>query len=192
MRNLSRTLRVAGVALMLGLAGCGKTLGPPADKADRDEVHALVTQAEEAYAQGDLRLAKALLNTVSKKVSGEQNREAFQAACGLRFARAVELIGWVFVTWVAVGFFGQALFCARFVVQWLASEKHGRSVVPVAFWYLSIAGSMTVLAYALYRLDPVFILAYLFNSFVYVRNLMFIHRKRRAALATPANQGGNS
>jgi lipid-A-disaccharide synthase-like uncharacterized protein len=181
MRNLSRTLRVAGVALVLGLAGCGKTLGPPADKADRDEVHALVTQAEEAYAQGDLRLAKALLNTVSKKVSGEQNREAFRAACGLKFARAVELIGWVFVTWVAVGFFGQALFCARFVVQWLASEKHGRSVVPVAFWYLSLSGSLVVLSYALWRLDPVFILAYSLNLFIYIRNLMLIRRASQAA-----------
>jgi lipid-A-disaccharide synthase-like uncharacterized protein len=61
-------------------------------------------------------------------------------------------------------------------VQWIASERAGRSYVPVAFWWLSIAGSLMLLAYALHRRDPVFILAYLPNCVVYVRNLMLIHR----------------
>jgi lipid-A-disaccharide synthase-like uncharacterized protein len=85
------------------------------------------------------------------------------------------------VAWIAVGLLGQGIFTARFVVQWWASEKQGRSVVPVSFWYLSIAGSLLVLSYAFYRLDPVFILAYGFNSFVYVRNLMLIFRSRQRA-----------
>ncbi|HPD16901.1 MAG TPA: lipid-A-disaccharide synthase N-terminal domain-containing protein [Planctomycetota bacterium] len=91
-------------------------------------------------------------------------------------------MNWVLVTWIAVGLVGQALFTARFIVQWLASEKRGESVVPTSFWYFSIGGSLLVLSYALWRLDPVFILAYGFNSIVYVRNLMLIHRKRQAAM----------
>jgi lipid-A-disaccharide synthase-like uncharacterized protein len=80
--------------------------------------------------------------------------------------------------WALVGFIGQALFTARFVVQWLASEKAGRSVVPIHFWVLSLFGTWLVLAYAIYRADPVFILAYAFNTIVYVRNLMLIRRER--------------
>ena len=59
--------------------------------------------------------------------------------------------------WVAVGFLGQAFFSARFLVQWLASERARRSVVPLAFWFFSLGGGATLLAYALYRRDPVFI-----------------------------------
>ncbi|MBM4040551.1 MAG: hypothetical protein FJ290_18760 [Planctomycetes bacterium] len=85
-------------------------------------------------------------------------------------------------TWFAIGLLGQAIFCGRFVVQWLASERHKRSVVPVSFWYLSIGGSLILLAYALSRWDPVFILAYVLNSAIYVRNLMLIHRRRSTAV----------
>lgn len=78
-------------------------------------------------------------------------------------------------TWaLVVGFVGQALFSARFVVQWLASERAGRSVVPTAFWHLSIAGSLALLGYALYRLDPVFILGQGLGMGVYLRNLWLI------------------
>ncbi|HEU5320861.1 MAG TPA: lipid-A-disaccharide synthase N-terminal domain-containing protein, partial [Methylomirabilota bacterium] len=60
-------------------------------------------------------------------------------------------------TWLALGFVGQALFAARFLVQWLASERRGRSVVPLAFWHLSLLGGVLLLAYALWRADPVFV-----------------------------------
>lgn len=81
--------------------------------------------------------------------------------------------------WLAIGFAGNALFFSRFLVQWVASERAGRSYVPVAFWWLSIAGSVVLLLYAIHRRDPVFTLAYLPNCVVYVRNLMLIRAERR-------------
>lgn len=78
--------------------------------------------------------------------------------------------------WVGVGFFGQAMFSMRFLVQWIASEKRKQSVVPLAFWYFSIAGGMILFSYAIYRLDPVFILGQGLGLFIYGRNLWLIHR----------------
>ena len=73
--------------------------------------------------------------------------------------------------WVLLGFAGQAVFSLRFLVQWIESERAGRSVVPDAFWYLSIAGSMLLLVYALWRRDVVFTLGQSMGFFVYARNL---------------------
>jgi lipid-A-disaccharide synthase-like uncharacterized protein len=78
--------------------------------------------------------------------------------------------------WLAIGFIGNALFFSRFMVQWIASERAGRSYMPTAFWWLSIAGSVVLLLYAVHKRDPVFILAYLPNCIVYVRNIMLIRR----------------
>lgn len=78
--------------------------------------------------------------------------------------------------WLAIGFLGQAFFSARFLVQWIASERQRRSVVPTQFWYFSVGGGIMLLAYAIYRLDPVFILGQGAGLFVYARNLYFIHR----------------
>ena len=88
---------------------------------------------------------------------------------------------WVSAVWLFLGFAGQAAFAGRFLVQWIVSEKRGESVVPVAFWYLSLTGSAMLLAYAIYRRDPVFILGQSFGSLVYIRNLMLIYGKRQAA-----------
>lgn len=79
--------------------------------------------------------------------------------------------------WVAVGLAGQALFSARFLVQWIATERRQKSVIPREFWYFSIGGGLTLLAYAIHRLDPVFILGQGAGLFVYARNLYFIHRR---------------
>lgn len=79
--------------------------------------------------------------------------------------------------WVGVGLFGQALFSARFIVQWIASERRKQSVVPREFWYLSLAGALITLSYAIYRLDPVFILGYAPGLFVYARNIYFIRKE---------------
>jgi lipid-A-disaccharide synthase-like uncharacterized protein len=79
--------------------------------------------------------------------------------------------------WIAVGLAGQALFSARFLVQWIASERKRQSVVPREFWYFSLGGGLTLLAYAIHRLDPVFILGQGAGLFVYARNLYFIHRR---------------
>ena len=78
--------------------------------------------------------------------------------------------------WLGVGFLGQAFFSARFLLQWIASERRGKSVVPRAFWYFSIGGGMTLLFYALWRKDPVFILGQGAGLFVYARNLYFVLR----------------
>jgi lipid-A-disaccharide synthase-like uncharacterized protein len=78
--------------------------------------------------------------------------------------------------WLGVGLLGQAFFSARFLVQWIASERRQQSVVPVQFWYFSLAGGLTLLAYAVYRLDPVFIIGQLTGLVVYLRNLYFIRR----------------
>lgn len=83
--------------------------------------------------------------------------------------------------WLAVGFVGQALFSTRFILQWLASERQKRSVVPVAFWWFSLAGGLTLLAYALHRRDPVFILGQGAGLIVYLRNLYFVRRETRVA-----------
>ena len=78
--------------------------------------------------------------------------------------------------WLGIGLLGQAMFSARFLIQWIASERRRESVIPVPFWYFSIAGGLILLAYAIYRLDPVFILGQCAGVFIYVRNLYFIHR----------------
>jgi lipid-A-disaccharide synthase-like uncharacterized protein len=81
--------------------------------------------------------------------------------------------------WLALGFAGQVAFSGRFIVQWIASEREGRSVVPVAFWLLSIAGSLMLLAYALHRRDPVFIVGQATGVLIYLRNLHLIRREVR-------------
>ena len=80
--------------------------------------------------------------------------------------------------WVAVGLGGQALFASRFLVQWIATERRRQSVVPTAFWYLSLGGGLILLTYSLWRLDPVFILGQSFGILVYSRNLWFVHRAK--------------
>lgn len=85
--------------------------------------------------------------------------------------------------WLAVGFLGQGLFSCRFLVQWLASEKEGRSVIPMSFWYLSLGGGLTLLAYAIHLGDPVFILGQSTGAFIYLRNLYF--RQREVAAEAP-------
>ncbi len=81
-------------------------------------------------------------------------------------------------TWLAIGLIGQALFSARFVVQWLYSEKVKKSVIPTAFWYFSVGGGATLLAYAIHREDPVFIIGQGAGLFVYFRNLQFLWRDK--------------
>ncbi|MFT4581800.1 MAG: lipid-A-disaccharide synthase-like uncharacterized protein [Gammaproteobacteria bacterium] len=80
--------------------------------------------------------------------------------------------------WIGVGLFGQLLFGSRMLIQWIASEREGRSVVPTVFWYISIAGGAVLLSYAIYRADPVFILGQAAGSFVYIRNIYFIRREK--------------
>jgi len=84
---------------------------------------------------------------------------------------------------ILVGYVAQALFAMRFVVQWIASERAGRSVVPTSFWVFSIGGGLMLLGYAIYRKDPVFIIGQAFGVFVYLRNLQFVIRGKGGGAA---------
>ena len=88
---------------------------------------------------------------------------------------------WFEFWWVIFGLGGQLMFTARFIVQWIASEKAGRSVIPIAFWYFSISGGAILLAYAIYRADPVFILGQSLGVFIYSRNLWLIYAEKKRA-----------
>jgi lipid-A-disaccharide synthase-like uncharacterized protein len=83
--------------------------------------------------------------------------------------------------WLLIGFGGQALFMGRFVIQWLVSERSGRSVIPVSFWYLSIGGALVLLAYAVHRRDPVFVAGQGLGVAIYLRNLHLIRAERAQA-----------
>ncbi|MFG1212223.1 lipid-A-disaccharide synthase N-terminal domain-containing protein [Xanthobacter sp. 126] len=82
--------------------------------------------------------------------------------------------------WVALGLVAQFMFTMRFVVQWIASERAQRSVIPFAFWTFSLGGGSLLLVYAIYRKDPVFIAGQALSTFIYIRNLQFALRERRA------------
>ena len=82
--------------------------------------------------------------------------------------------------WLGIGFLGQALFSMRLLIQWIHSEKHRKSIIPTAFWYFSITGGATLLCYAIYRQDPVFIVGQAGGLLIYMRNLYFIRINHRA------------
>ncbi len=85
--------------------------------------------------------------------------------------------------WLAIGLVGQAFFFSRFLIQWLASERAGRSIMPMAFWYLSLFGGLTLLAYAVHLGDPVFILGQSTGAVIYLRNLhLRLHEDDPAAV----------
>ncbi len=81
--------------------------------------------------------------------------------------------------WLVIGFVGQAFFSMRFLVQWIFSERQRKSIIPVAFWYFSLLGGATLLAYAIHKGDPVFIVGQGAGLLIYSRNLYFVHRQRR-------------
>jgi len=78
--------------------------------------------------------------------------------------------------WVGAGLVGQALFGARFLVQWLHSEARGKSVIPGVFWYLSVAGGVILLSYAIHRREPVFIIGESVTLLIFLRNLQMLHK----------------
>ena len=104
-----------------------------------------------------------------------------------------DIIAWFFPDGIStgetvllvVGFVAQAMFSARFLVQWVVSEKKRESVIPLAFWYLSLAGGIMLFCYAVMRKDPVIMLGQGTGIFIYTRNLYLIYRKRRADAAAP-------
>ena len=85
--------------------------------------------------------------------------------------------------WLCVGLLGQILFMMRFIVQWLHSERHQKSIIPISFWYFSLIGGLTVLLYGIHKLEPVIILGQLPGTFVYARNLVLIKRHEKSQRA---------
>lgn len=83
------------------------------------------------------------------------------------------------IVWLIIGFCGQIIFSVRFVVQWIKSEREGKSIIPNAFWYYSIFGSLILLLYSIHNHDPVYILAQLFGTIIYSRNLYLIHKEKQ-------------
>jgi len=83
--------------------------------------------------------------------------------------------------WIAIGFTGQALFASRFIIQWIASERQKRSVIPHAFWYLSILGSTVLFCYAMHKVDPVFIVGQGLGLLIYSRNIYFIRKQQTSS-----------
>lgn len=85
--------------------------------------------------------------------------------------------------WKVVGYAGNLTFSARFLIQWIASERAGKSIIPVQFWFLSIIGSVILAVYAFHSGDLVVIFAFAPNSLVYIRNLMLLHKEKKAKQA---------
>lgn len=83
------------------------------------------------------------------------------------------------ILFLTIGFLGQGLFASRFIVQWIYSEKVGRSTIPIIFWYLSIFGGLGLLIYAIFRKDPVIIVGQMFGILIYSRNLFLIYKSKK-------------
>jgi lipid-A-disaccharide synthase-like uncharacterized protein len=83
---------------------------------------------------------------------------------------------WNWDLWVALGFLGQLCFGGRMMLQWIWSERRKMSVIPIYYWYLSIAGASIIAVYAIHRRDPVFVVGQFFGLFIYVRNVMLMRR----------------
>lgn len=88
--------------------------------------------------------------------------------------------------WLVVGFLGQSLFFGRFFLQWIATERQRKSVIPRSFWYFSLGGGAVLLVYSIHQKDPVFIAGQATGLFIYSRNLWFVRRSNAADIADAA------
>ena len=93
--------------------------------------------------------------------------------------------------WICLGLFAQLLFFMRFLVQWIVSERRKESVIPICFWYFSLAGGVILLIYSIHRRDPVFILGQSVGLVVYSRNLILIYRKKSNLYGKAVEQSSN-
>ena len=85
--------------------------------------------------------------------------------------------------WVGIGFVGQSLFFSRWLIQWFVSEKKAESQIPPSFWYMSFIGSIVVLAYAIHKVDPVFIVGQGIGTLVYIRNIMLVNQEKKRVVS---------
>lgn len=93
------------------------------------------------------------------------------------------MLGYELDAWLVLGFAAQGFFFMRFIVQWIATERAKRTMIPLAFWYFSIGGAILLLVYSIHRSDPVFILGYALSMIIYVRNLYIARRKPQTSAA---------
>ena len=195
MTRSQRTLCVVAV-LCAALALCGAATTEPADTGLAPQAfRALCEQAADAYARGKPAEAHSKLRAAARAAApdrfhtmlaeaGEQYDAGRPQQARARLKQATRFLNPWF--WLILGFVAQAMFVGRFAVQWIASERRGESVVPIAFWYFSLLGSWGLLAYAIWRQDAVIILGQTFNTIIYVRNLTLIYRKQRRDAAAAA------
>jgi len=185
--------------LLIGICCGGWAWACPAERKipTKEEFARLLFEAETAFSRGEKTLARAKLREAAWAVCPEKFHHKLLAASQAydrqqwRTARArLKEATWRVEPyfWFVLGFLAQLLFSARFVVQWVASERRKQSYFPMAFWYLSLSGSSLLLVYSIWRQDPVFILGQAFNSFIYVRNLMLIFRSSRKPQTQEATQ----
>ena len=194
MRDIRRALCVAA-AVGVGVLAT-RSYGGEETPVSLQAVQELLRKAGEAVDRGELATARSAtrqaLDAMTDDPVQQLLHEAAQARDEGRMADARRSLKSAMSTsdpafWLGLGFLAQALFTSRFLVQWIASERKGQSVIPMAFWYFSMSGSTLLLIYAIWRRDPVFIVGQAFGCIVYVRNLMLIYRRRgREESAAPA------
>ena len=204
MRRPSAAVISAGLAVAMGVAAIGGATPAPGDQPAETPSARVDASANVSADVADLRfqlsdrLADVKVEGGAVRVDTPAGERVVDAAAFLRAVearqRARQSRHWLLqladvtsplgLIWVAVGFLGQLVFMGRMVVQWLASEKHKQSVVPPAFWWMSLIGGSMVLAYFLWRKDIVGIFGQAMGWTIYARNLWLIYR--RPAAATPA------
>jgi lipid-A-disaccharide synthase-like uncharacterized protein len=190
MRAMRGAAWLAALGLVLTAVGSVAAWAQAEPAGGTEAFDVLLREAQAEYDRGDPDAARGKLYEAARLTSGEMFHVELSEAAerydsgrpqGARAAlkRAIRSLNpW---GWVILGFVAQGMFVGRFAIQWLASERRGESVIPIAFWYFSLFGSWGLLAYAVWRQDIVIIAGQAFNSIIYIRNLMLIYRKRRGA-----------
>ena len=172
---LLATVLATGFALLVLSTGSLLQLGPPFELSDRladlpivateDGGHVIVFDTGE----GELRYtAEAFLGELNARQKQQESR-------GWLY-RVFDITSWTGILWVAFGLGGQVLFTGRMIIQWIASEKRKESVIPVAFWWMSLTGATMLMMYFIWRVDIVGVLGQSTGWFIYARNLALIYR----------------
>jgi lipid-A-disaccharide synthase-like uncharacterized protein len=119
------------------------------------------------------------------RILGPKGLEQAEQSLGNTAFRALNVTSWAGVAWIVLGFAGQGLFFGRMMIQWIVSERQKQSVVPEAFWWLSLAGGVALFAYFAWRQDIVGVLGQTSGVVIYARNIRLIHKRRRREAADP-------
>jgi len=189
---------LAGVVALCGVVGVAVGGAEATTEVTLQQFRAMLDQAAAALEQGDAATAQQKLRDAARLTTDDVFHTMLADAADdydagkpkvarLALKRATSYLNPWF--WVILGFIAQAMFVGRFAVQWIASERRGESVVPIAFWYFSLLGSWGLLAYALWRQDIVIILGQALNSVIYIRNLTLIYRKQKRDAAAAGQSG---